>query len=117
MLLNCQPGPIEHYPILGIVLIGDGIDPKGFITAPLESRQGNSHVYMMCYCGVEWLFIITDQPTDEQKRLAYHAPQEDGTMRFEVRNCSESPTVRRITTVQSRWGDQYKNPAGRKNGA
>lgn len=81
MLLLKDPGPADHYPILGRVLFsGNGCVADGLITSALEGRIDGSRVYMICYCGVEWLFVLTDHPTPTQTKLAHAAPQPDGNM-------------------------------------
>ena len=71
MLLTADPGPTEHFPILGTLLVDNkGNVFHGIITEPVRSRVEHSHVYFMCYAGCDWNFCVTDHPTLTETQIA-----------------------------------------------
>lgn len=107
MLLSNNPGPVAHYPILGrLMLRGESVytaSPIGL--ALLEGRHENCRKYIQCYCGVEWMVILTDHPTDKQMRLAECAPQADGSMLLVVGDWLDGRSMRDIINRMRRGAD------------
>ena len=98
MLLSNNPGPVAHYPILGrLMLRGARVYSAGPVgVAPLRGRHENSRKYILCYCGIEWMVILTDHPTREQTCLSECAPQLDGSMLLGVGDWLHGPSMRDI---------------------
>jgi len=99
MLFSKDPGPVDHYPILGrIMMMGERIYPAGSIgLAPLKRRHKNCRQYILSYCGVEWFVAVTDHPAPELAReAADYAPRADGSMMLFVGGWLEGPSVRHI---------------------
>jgi len=98
MLLSNNPGPVAHYPILGRLMLREAsVYSAGPIGVHLLSgRHENSRQYLLCYCGVEWIVILTDHPTREQTHRAECAPQLDGSMLLGVGDWLDGPSMRDI---------------------
>lgn len=72
MLLDGEPGPDDHLPVLGWLLLDDdGQIVHSLVTTPLVARFEGSHIYSMCYAGCEWLLLMTDHPTPNQKFMSF----------------------------------------------
>jgi hypothetical protein len=86
ILLSGDPGPEEHYPMYGQVLIKDraGHVAYGIVGKPQRSRFDEATVYYVAYSGCEWVTIVTEKPTPEEAALLPFAPTKAGTMLLAV---------------------------------
>ena len=71
MLYDGNPGPDDHFPIFGRLLLdNDRQVVHPIVTTPLEAKFDENYAYCMCYAGCEWRFLITDHPTQKQKNMS-----------------------------------------------
>lgn len=105
MILDLDPGPPTHFPIVGQVLV----DPEdnyrvvhSLVAMPHRSRLDDAHAYLTCYAGVEWVCFMTDHPTRMLRDLGEALPQRCGKMLLRARDYRRSNTVEAIITAHRR---------------
>jgi len=95
MLLNKDPGPVNHYPMWGGVLLID-LDKRkvahDLVTNHQMRKVWGPHVYFACYAGCEWYFAVTDHATAIDSEIRPKLPQLDGTMLLTVDHWDQSAT-------------------------
>jgi hypothetical protein len=103
VLLNKDAGPVDHYPMFGLLLVKDQRRVcYGMVSKIQQSRYGRSHAYYACYAGVEWNTIVTDHPGPEELQMMPTALAADGTMPLAVIPFERSSTTK--TFVAQRDG-------------
>ena len=109
MLLNTAPGPVDHYPMFGQLLVKDQRRVcYGLVGKPQQSRYGQSHVYYACYAGVEWAIFVTDHPGSDEQGMLSLTPQATGTMPLAVVPFQQCSSVK--TYARQRGGEGGARP-------
>ena len=95
MLLNKDPGPVDHYLMVGKLLMKDERRVcYGVVAKPQQARYGYSHVSYTCYAGVEWMVFNSDHPGPAEKAMLTMAPKMDGTMLLAAIPLQQSNTAK-----------------------
>lgn len=96
VLLSANPGPEHHYPLVGQVLTDEKARVAyGLVGKPQRSELEGKQAYYTAYAGVEWCFIVTDDPPSATiASLLVHVPKTSGDMVFDQTPVEGSSTVK-----------------------
>ena len=107
MLMIGDPGPEDHYLLVGQVLTDDRKTVVySQVGKPQCTEVEGKQAYLALYAGVEWLFIVTDDsPSSNIAQLLPHVPKTTGVMVLEQ-------TPREGSSTAETFAKQYQGPPG-----
>ena len=97
ILLDAEdPGPDDHYPIFGQILLNDQRQVAyGLVGKPQRSEFGGRPAYYASYAGVEWTLIVTpDSSPPEVRQLLPLTMKRNGEMFLAAVPLERSNTLR-----------------------
>lgn len=104
-LWDHDAGPVEHYPLAGVVLLDDsGKVFNGLVTEPTRHKLNCSSLYKICYLGVEWHFFLTEHPHGELLQIIPGSPQLTGTMLLPAQNFKQSTSIQSLVRKRENFG-------------
>ena len=105
MLLSRDPGPADHYPILGQVLLdSDSMVMFDVILEPTVGKIDSSRVFMFCFAGCEWFYFLTDHPWGMTRDILPAAPSKHGSMVLNGVDWQKAGSVQRFVENRRRFG-------------
>ena len=81
MIRDCDPGPVDHYPIFAMAMIDEARAVcHSMVMRPHHAKYEHHHAYFLGYAGCEWYTILTDHPDAALEGLMPLVPSLEGTM-------------------------------------